>query len=424
MSPVLGAIADDFTGALDLANNLARAGLRTVQINGVPGDGVDTGAAQAVVVALKSRTAPTSDAVAESLAALRWLRRRGTERFYVKYCSTFDSTPAGNIGPVLDAVLDELDLTTTVVVPAFPATGRTVYQGHLFVGDQLLAESSMRNHPLTPMSDSSVVRLLSPQTHRHVDLIAHRCVRAGASVISARLRDLAGDGLGHLVVVDAVSDEDLATIARGSQGLAVVSGGSGLAQFMPTAWNFDTDASSTALPDIVGPAAILAGSVSAATNQQVAAYPGPKRALDPIALLHDDDHLRQALRWAQARIDDGTVPLLYSTAGPESVARSAKVSGGKAASAVEDALARAAVVMVEDAGVRRLVVAGGETSGACVGALGIRELLVGPQIDPGVPWARGQSRVGGVHIALKSGNFGGTDFFTKALEQLGSAAHG
>lgn len=424
MSPVLGAIADDFTGALDLANNLARAGLRTVQINGVPSDDIDTGTAQAVVVALKSRTAPVADAVAESLAALRWLRRHGAKRFYVKYCSTFDSTPAGNIGPVLDAVLDELDLTTTVVVSAFPATERTVYQGHLFVGERPLDESSMRNHPLTPMTDSSVIRLLSPQTRRHVDLIAHPTVRAGASAVSAGLRDLVGDGLGHLVVVDAVSDGDLATIATGVQGLPVVSGGSGLAQFMPVAWNFDTDSRSTALPEVVGPAAILAGSVSTATNQQVAAYAGPKRAIDPIALLSGDAHLQEALRWALARIDNGAVPLLYSTAEPEAVALSARMSGGRAASAVEQALARAAVVMVEEAQVRRLVVAGGETSGACVRALGIRELWVGPQIDPGVPWAWGRSRVGGMHIALKSGNFGGTDFFAKALEQLGSVAHG
>lgn len=424
MSPVLGAIADDFTGALDLANNLARAGLRTVQVNGVPGDDIDTGTAQAVVVALKSRTAPVLDAVADSLAALRWLRRRGAERFYVKYCSTFDSTPAGNIGPVLDAVLDELGLTTTVVVAAFPATKRTVYQGHLFVGDQLLEHSSMRTHPLTPMTDSSVIRLLSPQTRRHVDLIAHATVRAGASAINTRLRELACDGLGHLVVVDAVSDEDLATIAQGSHDLPVVSGGSGLAQFLPDAWDFDIDNSSTVLPDVVGPAAILAGSVSAATNQQVKAYPGPKRALDPIALLRDDEHLHDALNWALTRIDDGTVPLLYSTTGPDAVARSAQLSGGKAASAVEHALAHAAAVMVENAEVRRLIVAGGETSGACVHALGIRELRVGPQIDPGVPWAWGQSRVGGMHIALKSGNFGGTDFFAKALEQAGCVSHG
>lgn len=415
MSLALGAIADDFTGALDLANNLARAGLRTVQINGVPDDDVDLGPAQAVVVALKSRTAHVTDAVGESLAALRWLRGRGARRFYVKYCSTFDSTPAGNIGPVLDAVLDELGETSTIVVPSFPATKRTVYQGHLFVGDQLLDESSMSNHPLTPMTDSSVLRLLGPQTRRRVDLIAHHTVRAGVVPVAAELRDLAGDGLGHLVVVDAISDDDLVAIAGGSRHLSVVSGGSGLAQHLPAAWGFDVSSDSTALPDVAGPAALLAGSVSETTIEQVAHYPGPKRSLDPIALLKGDEHLHGAVRWTLARIAEGEVPLLYSTTEPAEVAAAAEISGGRAAAAVEQALAHAADVIVETAGVRRLVIAGGETSGACVRALGIREFQVGPQIDAGVPWAWGRSRVGGMHVALKSGNFGSADFFAKAL---------
>jgi 3-dehydrotetronate 4-kinase len=417
MRLALGAIADDFTGALDLANNLARAGLRTVQLNGVPGADADIGDAQAVVVALKSRTAPVDGAVRNSTAALDWLRERGASKTYVKYCSTFDSTPAGNIGPVVDAVLDRLGEHITIVVPTFPGTGRTVYQGHLFVGGELLDESSMRHHPLTPMTDSSVIRLLRPQTRRRVSLITHDTVRQGHVAVAEELARIAADG-GGLVVVDAICDDDLAVVAVAARDLPVVTGGSGLAQHLPAAWQLELSPSAADLPGPAGAGAVLAGSVSRATNQQVAAYEGPKRALQPHALLDGPAHLDEILHWAYGQIDSGATPLLYSSASPEAVARAAEISGGRAAEAVEHALARAARMLVDCAGVRRLVVAGGETSGACVEALGIQSLRVGPQIDPGVAWAWGETPAGGVHIALKSGNFGRTDFFRAAFETL------
>ncbi len=420
MTVSVGCIADDFTGALDLANNLARAGLRTVQVNGVPTTDTAVGDADAVVVALKSRSLPAATAVAESVAALRWLRDRGVAHFYVKYCSTFDSTPTGNIGPVLDAVLDELGEFGTIVVPAFPAAGRTVYQGHLFVFDCPLDESSMRNHPLTPMTDSSVLRLLAPQTRRQVDLLDHTVIRQGAAAVESRLAQLLTDtgGVGNLVVTDAISDADLATIAQGAAALRVVSGGSGLAEFLPAAWHLDTSRDAAELPPAAGAGAVLAGSVSHTTNLQVASYPGPKRDLDPTALLEDPSHLGDALDWACAQISRGKLPLVYSTAEPDAVAHAAAVSKGRAAHAVEEAMSAAARVLVEKAGVRRLIVAGGETAGACVQGLGIAELRIGPQIDPGVPWAWGQTRVGGIHLALKSGNFGGPDFFRNAFGLL------
>jgi len=419
VSPVLGAIADDFTGALDLANNLARAGLRTIQVNDIPDEQADVGDAQAVVVALKSRTAPVRAAVRDSAAALAWLRAQGASRFYVKYCSTFDSTPEGNIGPVLDVVLDQLDERTTIVAPSFPAAGRTVYQGHLFVHDQLLNESSMRHHPLTPMTDSSVVRLLRAQTRRPVHLLPHRTVRCGIAAVAARLDEIR-DADGGLVVADAVDDTDLAILAEGVGELRVVSGGSGLAAYLPAAWGTERDDQAVVLPHAGGASAALAGSVSRTTNRQVAAYDGPKRALDPIDLLDDPTGLDKAIAWACEQAVSGATPLLYSTAAPDAVSRAAARSGGRAAALIERSLARAARELVHQAGVRRLVVAGGETSGAAVQALGIRTLRVGPQIDPGVPWAWGETPVCGLHIALKSGNFGRPDFFRAAFGALGA----
>ncbi len=416
MTITVGAIADDFTGALDLANNFVRAGLRTVHLNGVRPETAAPPDADAVVIALKTRTAPCSDAVAETRAALDWLRRQSAQKYYVKYCSTFDSTPAGNIGPAIDAVMDDLGAALTVAVPAFPAAGRTVYRGNLFVGDVPLNESGMCNHPLTPMTDANVVRLLSPQTRRPVHLITNEVISAGADAVRRRLGQLAKSG-GGIVVIDTIGDDQLQVIASATADLAVVTGGSGLATALPKAWGLSNGAAD-ALPTPDGARAVIAGSVSQATNEQVNRYRGPKFRIDPHRLMRGADLVGQAVGWAEPMIMSGKAPLIYSTAAPEVVAQAQACSGADViGQAIEDSLAKIARRLTE-AGVRQLIVAGGETSGACMRALDIHELRVGQQIDPGVPWAYGNSFVGGLHIALKSGNFGRPDFFTAAFELL------
>ena len=420
---ILGCIADDFTGGTDLANNLVRAGMRTVQLIGVPeGESPDCDAA---VVALKSRTAPVAQAVAQSLAAARWLRAQGATQIYFKVCSTFDSTPQGNIGPVTEALMDELGADFVVVTPAFPENGRTIFKGHLFVGDQLLSDSPMKNHPLTPMTDANLVRVLQaqldPARGRRVGLIDYRVVAQGAQAIAQRIDALRTDGT-TLAIVDGLGDDDLCRLAMASARLPLVVAGSGLAIGIPALHGLQPDARAAMLPPAGGHRAVVSGSCSAATNAQVAAFitaGGQAFALDPLQLAQGDDAVARALDWAQPRL--GPAPLLvYATAAPDAVRAVQQQLGAERAGAlVEQALSRIAVALV-DAGVGQLVVAGGETSGACVQALGITQLRIGPQIDPGVPWchAATPARPEGLHLALKSGNFGGSDFFSKPFERL------
>ncbi|MEO6032253.1 MAG: 3-oxo-tetronate kinase [Burkholderiaceae bacterium] len=419
----LGCIADDFTGGTDLANNLVRAGMRTVQVIGVPtGELPD---ADAIVVALKSRTAPVQTAVAESLAAARWLRQDGATQIYFKVCSTFDSTPRGNIGPVTEALIDELDAPFVAVTPAFPENGRTVFKGHLFVGDQLLSDSPMRHHPLTPMTDANLVNVLQaqldPARGRRVGLIDHRSVSAGAAAIGERIEALRMQGV-HLAIVDALNDDDLRTLARAVAEQPLVVAGSGLAIGLPALHGLAPNLRASTLPAPGGTCAVISGSCSAATNAQVAAFiaaGGAAFAVDPLRLAAGNDLVAEALAWATPRLADGVV-LLHATAEAAAV-RAVQQSLGaeEAGTLVEDALSRLAVGLVE-AGVGQLIVAGGETSGACVQALGIRQLRIGPQIDPGVPWchAATPAREAGLHLALKSGNFGANDFFTHAFRLL------
>ncbi len=426
---LLGAIADDFTGATDLANTLVRGGMRCVQTIGVPDD---TGAgrldadADAVVVALKSRTIPAPDAVAQSLQALRWLQAQGAEQIYFKYCSTFDSTPAGNIGPVIDALLDALHgpgRGFTIACPAFPTNQRTVFKGHLFVGDVLLSDSGMRNHPLTPMTDANLVRVLQAQTQRRVALVAHEAIARGAAAIRERFDALRAQGIG-VAVADAVSDADLMQIGVALDGMTLVTAGSGIAMGLPQNWRargaLPERADVQALPAVAGRTAVVSGSCSVATPAQVRhfrAQGSPAWQIDPMALAADDDAVDKALAWCDAQA--GNSPLLvYATAEPAAVQRvQAELGAARAGELVERALARIAVGLVER-GVRRLVVAGGETSGAVVQALGITQLTLGAQIDPGVPWTAARTPAAGnerLHLALKSGNFGSVDFFIKAF---------
>ncbi len=416
---LLGAIGDDFTGSTDLANMLVRGGMRTVQVIGVPRGPAPE--ADAVVVALKSRTIAAEQAVAQSLAALEWLRSAGCRQFFFKYCSTFDSTDRGNIGPVADALMDVLGVPFTIACPAFPENGRTVYRGHLFVGDVLLSESGMKDHPLTPMGDANLVRVLQRQSRNKVGLVREEAVRHGPGAVEERFAALEREGVG-IAIVDAVSDADLHAIGHACAGLPLVTGGSGVAVGLPE--NFRREGllrhaeHAAELPRVDGLSAVLSGSCSTATNGQVAEWlrtrPGFK--LDPLRLAKGDDLAGEALAWARELIAANAV-LIYATSQPEEVARvQASLGAERAGHLVEACLARVAGGLVES-GVRRLVVAGGETSGAVVSALGVKALRIGPQIDPGVPWT---VSVGGapLALALKSGNFGGQNFFAKALAML------
>ncbi|MDE1947637.1 MAG: four-carbon acid sugar kinase family protein [Burkholderiales bacterium] len=430
---LLGCIADDFTGATDLANNLVRAGMRTVQTIGVPEDAGSAVDADAIVVALKSRTVAPGQAVAQSLQALRWLQAQGVEQVYFKYCSTFDSTPAGNIGPVTDALLDALEDRAgnglTIACPAFPENQRTVFKGHLFVGDQLLGESGMRDHPLTPMTDSNLVRVMQAQTRHPVGLVAYDTVARGPQAIRERFAALQDEGV-RIAIVDAVSNDDLMRIGIALKGMALVTAGSGIALGLPQNWPRLVHGAGASLANRLPPAtglrAIVSGSCSLATNAQVLHFKHagrPAFAIDPLAIAAGDDVVGQALAWAGRHLADGPV-LIYATAAAADVkAVQAQLGVARAGEMVEQVLSHISVGLVER-GVRQLVVAGGETSGAVVRELGVRQMLIGPQIDPGVPWTAVQSPASAdetLHVALKSGNFGSEDFFTKAFTVLAAA---
>ncbi|MFC9502205.1 3-oxo-tetronate kinase [Streptomyces sp. NPDC057002] len=421
----LGCIADDFTGATDLANNLVRAGMRVVQLIDTPPAGVEEAVdADAVVIALKSRTVPAADAVEASLRALAWLRSMGAEQIYFKYCSTFDSTPAGNIGPVTEALMDALGTGFTVATPAFPDNGRTIFKGHLFVGDVLLSDSGMRHHPLTPMTDSNLVSVLGAQTGREVGLVDHTVVADGVEAIRARVDALRTDGVG-IAIVDAVSNDDLVRLGAAVQGFPLVTAGSGLAIGLPANWGFKPSRAAAELPPPAGHRAVVSGSVSTATNGQVLEYlrtGRPAFSVDPLRVAAGEDVVGQALAFAESHLDDGPV-LVYSTESADTVRTvQGRLGAAEAGELVERTLARIAQGLVER-GVRRLVVAGGETSGAVVQALGVTGLRIGPQIDPGVPWCAAALPGGDtLHITLKSGNFGGPDFFTRSFALLDEEA--
>jgi uncharacterized protein YgbK (DUF1537 family) len=417
--PLLGCIADDFTGATDLANMLVRGGMRTIQTIGVPANATDI-AADALVVALKSRTVPAPEAVAASLAALRWLVGRGCRQFFFKYCSTFDSTDAGNIGPVADALLRELGQDFTLACPAFPENGRTVFRGYLFVGDALLSESGMQHHPLTPMTDANLVRVLQRQTTAKVGLLRYDAVAAGAEATTAAMSGLRKEGV-RIAIADAVSNADLRTLGAACAGLALVTGGSGIALGLPD--NFrragllaqSVDAGE--LPATHGPALVLAGSSSQATNLQVAAWNGarPSFRIDARALGRGEPVVAAALAFvAEHR---GVDALVYATATPDDVkAVQGELGVERAGALVEAALAEIAREC-KARGTRIFVVAGGETSGAVVQALGVNALRIGTQIDTGVPATLSLDDPP-LALALKSGNFGGVDFFAKAIAHL------
>lgn len=415
-----GAIADDFTGATDLAALLARSGVPVSLRLGIPDDGpTDTAAIE--IIALKCRTAPVDVAVRETRQALSWLRQAGAQRFYWKYCSTFDSTPEGNIGPVSEVLMNDLGSQVTVYCPAFPENGRTVFMGNLFVGEQLLSESSMKDHPLTPMTDANLLRLLAPQVSRPVGLVSLPEIVRGGKYIRDRMDALAEVGVGN-IVVDAIAEEDLRSIAAAVEGFSLVTGGSALAQWLPSLWLAQGYLAPEALHSIKkappGRAVILSGSCSRMTNCQVQDYlqrGEPAYRLDPFYLA--DRGPEPVLQWLSEQPAD-TTPLIYATAEPDAVqAAQARLGAEQTGGLVEAALAQCATHALQ-LGIRRFVVAGGETSGAVAQGLGIRRVDVGPEIAPGVPWCFARSQSLDLALAMKSGNFGTATFFSDALELL------
>lgn len=420
-SLLLGCIADDFTGATDLASNLVRHGMRVIQTIGLPTEPLPENV-DAVVIALKSRTIPSKDAVSQTLEALAWLKKQSVQQVYFKYCSTFDSTPDGNIGPVTDALMEALGTTFTIATPAFPENGRTVFKGHLFVGDVLLSESGMKDHPLTPMRDSHLVRVLQAQTKQRVGLIEYATVLQGSDAIVRRMQALKEEGVG-IAVVDALRNDDLMTLGPALANMPLVTAGSGVAIGLPQNFGLVTSDKAASLPAAKGRKAIVSGSCSLATNGQVTDFlrrGGAGFAIDPMDIAQGKCVAADALAWAEKQ-DAGSPVLIYATARPEAVQQVQERLGTVQAGAlVEDALSDIARGLVQQ-GVGQLIVAGGETSGACVQALEIRTLRIGTAIAPGVPWchaATAFSPTGSIHITLKSGNFGAEDFFSAAFDRL------
>ncbi len=426
---ILGVIADDHTGATDVASMLVRSGLRTVQIIGVPNDATDAGEVDAVVIALKSRTIPPAEAIEQSLAALRWLQQRGVKRFYFKYCSTFDSTAKGNIGPVADALMQALGTHYSVACPAFPENQRTIFKGHLFVGDVLLSDSGMRNHPLTPMTDANLVRVLQAQSRCKVGLLSHLQVAKGpASLkkeVAQKIAAAEKESPGVIDIADAITNDDLMVLGHALADVPLVTAGSGLALGLAAAYIerglVKADAHAAQLPVAGGKAAVISGSCSVATNAQVKHWISsgkPAMKIDARDIAGGQPVAQRVLDWHAQQKD---TCLMYATSPPEEVAALQKEFGANSlGEKIEHCFAEIAKGLIAQQ-VRRFVVAGGETSGAVVNALGVQSLKIGETIDPGVPWTSGQvgkpllDAPAPVLLALKSGNFGTEDFFAKAL---------
>ena len=417
---LLGVIADDFTGASDIANAISRGmagndGLAATIYLGVPA-GADTRAVDAGIVALKSRSLPAGRAVSESLRALDWLLSQGARQIFFKYCSTFDSTPQGNIGPVAEALADALGVKGVVACPAFPENGRTVYQGHLFVHDRLLNESGMENHPLNPMTDPDIRRWLRAQTQAPVGHVPLDTIRKGPGEVSRALDECAESG-SVLVIADAIEDSDLATLGDAVSHSPLVTGGSAIAAALPR--NFPASARTSGAMDaagaIDGPGVVLAGSCSNATRKQIEIYAGkhPSIAIDVAAVM--EDRFAAAELFASLEQYRDKSPLAYSSDAPDSVSRLQQRYGVERIAARLDDLFGRTAVMLRQAGFERIVVAGGETSGAVIDALAPAQLAVGREIDPGVPALYSPDAGNAYAIALKSGNFGAPGFFEKAL---------
>jgi len=421
MPITLGCIADDFTGATDLANMLVKGGLKTIQLLGNPNKEDVVPSVDAVIIALKTRTIPVEEAIEQSLQALNWLKNAGAKQFFFKYCSTFDSTDEGNIGPVIDALMEALETQFTIACPAFPETERTIFKGHLFVGDKLLSDSPMKDHPLTPMTDSNLVSTLSRQTSQKVGLVEYKDILAGPSAIRKAFDQLQKEDVA-IAVTDVLNDEHLYFLGEAVKDFKLITGGSGIALGLPSQFksrnNHQEETRAHSLPKVLGKEIVLSGSCSEMTLAQVDEF--SKRystlKLNPIELAENNSALANAVDWViQAK---GKEPILvYASAPPDAVKQAQKKLGRDlASSTVENALAKIALAAVQN-GFRRIVVAGGETAGAVVSNLGIKGIMIGEQIDPGVPAtvSIGDPSIG---LVLKSGNFGSADFFEKAFKVM------
>ena len=425
MAILLGSIADDYTGASDLANTLTKNGLRTVQTVGIPDPTLALPDVDAVVVSLKIRSVPAPDAVTAATRAERWLRQRGAGHVLYKICSTFDSTDACNIGPVTEALSEAAGGGSVLVTPAFPETGRTVYLGHLFVGSQPLNESPLKDHPLNPMHDANLVRVLARQSRNAVGLVDLTAIAAGPDAVKARLDALRTAGV-TIAIADAIFVRDLETLGEIALETPVSTGASGLglglARALVRSGRISSGGATTAdaIRPVGGLSAIVAGSCSKATLRQldVAERSMPVLRLDPERLLAGPDEIATAISWAGDRISAGPV-VIAASAAPETVSRLQSLYGREASGhAIETATSIITAELVQR-GVRRLVIAGGETSGAAVDRLAIPAFLIGPEIAPGVPVLRTVGNAqGDMLLALKSGNFGGEDFFTAALAMM------
>lgn len=420
MATFFGAIADDFTGATDLAGLIARSGVPVSLRMGVPAERPQN-SAPVEIIALKCRTSPVEEAVHETQAALRWLQDAGAQRFFWKYCSTFDSTPKGNIGPVAEALMETLGVNQTIYCPAFPENGRAIFMGNLFVGEQPLSESPMKDHPLTPMHDSNLTRLLARQVTKPVGLANRLAVAKGAASLTEKLSQLAEDGVAH-VVVDAVASDDLYIIAEACQDMILLTGGSAVAMPLPDLWAKQGRLAKSTVSDArsydPGPAIVLSGSCSSMTNLQVAdflAKGGPSFKLDPLEIAEAGN--AKVLNWLAAQ-DPTATPLIYATAAPDAVRAAQDRLGVERAGSLIEATLAACAEAARNSGYRRFVVAGGETSGSVTKALGVTRLNIGAEIAPGVPWCFATSQNARIAITLKSGNFGNEEFFSKALEVL------
>ena len=419
MSIFVGCIADDFTGATDLAGFLVKQGFRTIQLNGVPAEEPDLGEVDAVVIALKSRTIAPDEAIAQSLEALNRLKTWGCHQFYFKYCSTFDSTEKGNIGPVIDALLDDLGEDFTIACPALPVNGRSIYQGHLFVNGVLLNESGMQDHPLTPMTDPNLVRFLSKQVRGKVGLVPYEIVEQDSEEIQKAFRKLEAEG-NRYAIVDAVTDHHLRHIGQAVKDLKLITGGSGLSMYLID--NFELEGaqnrSADHMPEIPGNVAMLSGSCSLMTREQVAQAKEkfPSFYLDPIQLFKNPGFMEGAIQWALEHAEQDSV-LIYTTSSPEQVKELQDLLGvEKAGDLAENSLKKIAKSLAR-AGIRKFVIAGGETSGSIVKELNVTVMRIGPEIAPGVPWTTTPGKEP-LALALKSGNFGSPDFFEDALEKI------
>ncbi|MBF4160771.1 3-oxo-tetronate kinase [Nocardioides acrostichi] len=413
--PWLGIVADDVTGATDVAAYVTRTGESVVQLFGVPeGSLPEVADADCVVVALKTRSIAAADAVEQSLAATRWLESVGVEHVYVKYCSTFDSTPAGNIGPVVDAIAEHRGAGAVLVAPAAPENGRTVYRSRLFVHDQLLAESPMRDHPLNPMRESDLRVVLAEQSDVPIAAVVLPEVLQGPEIVQRAIDALADPRVN--VVADAVTEADLGVLGQVALRHRVSSGSAGLAAGIAASAGHGDVARASALPEPpAGPVVVLSGSCSSATRAQVERFAAehPSFVLDPVALDAGPEHLMVALAFVEEALAAGEVPLVYSTTDPAALVGVQERLGVEHAASLVEAAVGALVGRLVEGGVRRVVVAGGETSGAVVAALGPAGVRIGVEVAPGVPWTitLGDEPVG---LLLKSGNFGGPDFFEQA----------